>query len=111
MVSAPPMVHVLPLPELSAIPVAAEAGPLSPQNNLLKKGCPVALELLNKLENNAKRIPETLLLAGDDHLLAVFAGDPSLCVTAGTNCWEVVNTMMEMAFGWGLKRENTWKVQ
>ena len=46
-----------------------------------------------------------------DHPLAVFAGDPSLCVNIGADCWEVVNPMMKAAFGWALDRADgkTWE--
>ena len=67
-------------------------------------------ELLNKLENNARRIPEILLLAGDDHPLATLAGDPSLYVTANANYREIENPMMKTEFECGLERKNTWKV-
>lgn len=91
-VSSPPIVHAPPLSELSAI-LEVKSALLSP--NLLRKDYTGALELLDKLENNARRIPERIPLAGDDHPLAVFAGDPSLCVKIGANCWEVVNPMMK----------------
>lgn len=82
-VSNPPMVHTTPIPGLSTgvALLAPSAPPIPP-----KKGCLLALELLDKLENNARRIPETLLVAKDDHPLAVFAGNPAQHVTSGVDC-------------------------
>ena len=62
-VSNPPMVHTTPIPGSSTgvALLAPSAPPIPP-----KKGCLLALELLDKLENNARRIPETLLVAKDE---------------------------------------------
>ena len=93
------MVHAAPIPQpsTSEVPSAPSVQPIP-----LRKGCVLALELLDKLEKNARRIPEMLLVAGDDHPLAIFSGDPAQHVMSGINCWEVVNPMMKAAFGWGL---------
>ena len=98
-VSEPPMVHTAPIPQpsTSEVPSAPSVQPIPP-----RKGCVLALELLDKLKKNARRIPEMLLVAGDDHPLAIFSGDPVQHVMSGINCWEVVNPMMKAAFGWGL---------
>src|ERR1700678_1692511 len=84
-VSEPPMVHAAPIPQpsTSEVPSAPSVQPIP-----LRKGCVLALELLDKLEKNARRIPEMLLVAGDDHPLAIFSGDPAQHVMSGINCWE-----------------------
>jgi hypothetical protein len=70
---------------------------------------PVAVQALQTLYESMQRIPADTPLAGQDHRLANFAGDPQACVDPELDDWaDILSPMFKRSFGWGVEenREN-----
>jgi hypothetical protein len=73
-----------------------------------KTPCPKGIELLNKLEAMATRIPNSVPLATPIHRLSAFSADPHSWVTSleqgpddFEDDWMILNSMLKTIFGWG----------
>ncbi|KAH9020793.1 hypothetical protein EDB85DRAFT_2094831 [Lactarius pseudohatsudake] len=67
-----------------------------------KSPCRKGIELLNRLEAAAKRIPASVPLATPAHRLSAFSVDPHTCVASPEeDDWLILNSMLKAAFGWG----------
>jgi hypothetical protein len=65
-------------------------------------GCAVAKQLLQRLQDKIKHIPDTVPPADEAHPLAAFAANPADHVSLDQDDWEdILNPMMHQAFGYG----------
>jgi hypothetical protein len=80
--------------------------PLASPNAAGKSPCQKGIELLDRLEAAAARIPASVPLATPDHRLSGFSADPRDCAASLEeddieDDWAALNPMLKESFGWG----------